>query len=219
MVLLPKICVPIVHESQVLTTVEPIIDFYEVRIDLIGKNWRNVIKDLKKPWIACNRRVEDGGKWAGNEDKRIKELFNALDMGAPLVDIELGTPAVDKIVKEVKGLASIIISYHNLEKTPPLEKLQQIVTNQLAAGADICKVVTTARSTYDNTIVLKLIKHFPEARIIAFAMGINGQISRLLCPLVGGYFTWASSEQGNESASGQIPAEELRHFYRMMGDQ
>lgn len=215
----PRICVPIVSASQVIDSVEPLADFFEVRIDLIGKGWRRIAVNLKKPWIACNRRLEEGGRWSGNEAKRIKELIDALDIGAYFIDIELGTPAIEQITKEVKGRAEIIVSYHNLEETPPLDRLRQIIINQLAAGADICKVVTTARSLKDNIEVLKLINVFPEVKIISFAMGPAGQISRIMCPLAGGYLTWASSEEGRESAAGQLSVRELRELYRMMGER
>ncbi len=215
----PRICVPIVSASQVIDSVEPLADFFEVRIDLIGKGWRRIAVNLKKPWIACNRRLEEGGRWSGNEAKRIKELIDALDIGAYFIDIELGTPAIEQITKEVKGRAEIIVSYHNLEETPPLDRLRQIIINQLAAGADICKVVTTARSLKDNIEVLKLINVFPEVKIISFAMGPAGQISRIICPLAGGYLTWASSEEGRESAAGQLSVRELRELYRMMGER
>ncbi len=213
----PRICVPVVSESQIITSVEPLVDFFEVRIDLIGKDWRKLVSQLKKPWIACNRRVEEGGVWQDSEEKRIKELLSALDLGANLIDLELGTSAVDKIVKEVKGRASVIVSYHNLRETPPVDRLRQIVANQKAVGADICKVVTTARTIKDNAEILEFIGLFPDTKLICFAMGMAGQISRVLSPLVGGYLTWASAEEGRESASGQIAAGDLRRMYRMLG--
>ena len=70
MVAPPRICVPIISESQVISTVEPLADLFEVRIDRIGKGWRNVVRQLKKPWLACNRRPEEGGSWAESEEKQ-----------------------------------------------------------------------------------------------------------------------------------------------------
>jgi 3-dehydroquinate dehydratase-1 len=212
----PKICVPIVSDSQTISSIEPLVDFYEVRIDLIGKDWRKVIPQLKKPWIACNRRVEEGGQWQENENKRLKELLSALEIGAGFIDIELGTPDIGKVVQEVKGHAELIVSSHYFTDTPPIDRLHQVVLNELEAGADICKVVTTARDLKDNAVVLELIRIFPGVKIIAFAMGVAGQISRLLSPLAGGYFTWASSEEGRESAGGQMPVEYIRKIYRML---
>jgi len=47
-------------------------------------------------------------------------------------------------------------------------------------------------------------------------MGPLGFASRVLCPLVGGDFTYASTEKGKESASGQITVRELRTLYETM---
>ncbi len=213
----PVICVPIiVDDPAAIKKAEPLADFFEVRIDLIGKNWREVPMQLKKPWLACNRRAEEGGKWKGNEADRIKELLSAIGLGASVIDIELSTPGLAKVVKEIKGKAECLISYHNNKETP-VEKLREIVRQQLDAGADICKVVTTARAFADNLAVLQLIKEFPGIKVVAFAMGAEGQISRVLCPLVGGCFTYASMAEGKESAAGQMAIGELRQIYRMLG--
>jgi 3-dehydroquinate dehydratase I len=212
----PRICIPIVNLSQAIAPLELFADFFEVRIDLIGPKWRDVIPALDKPWIACNRRLQEGGKWTGTEEKRIQELLSALDLGASLIDVELGAPGVEKIVKEIKGRAQVIVSYHNLQETPSVDRLRQMVINELAAGADICKVVTTAHNLKDNVAVLELVAAFPEVKIISFAMGAAGQVSRVLSPLVGGYLTWASAADGSESAPGQITAEDATKIYRML---
>ena len=94
--------------------------------------------------------------------------------------------------------------------------MKQIIINQLAAGADICKVVTTAHSFKDNLAILQLITDFQNVQIVAFAMGTAGQISRVLCPLAGGCFTYASVEEGKESAEGQVTVGELRRIYGIL---
>ena len=213
----PRICVSIVDDDlTAVEKVEPLVDFFEVRIDLIGLGWWDVASHLKKPWIACNRRLEEGGKWKGTEPGRIKELLSALELGASIIDIELGAPGLGNIVKEIKGKAECLVSYHNTKVTPNLKELKVILKREMDASADICKVVTTARTFADNSTVLQLIKDFPPAKIVAFAMGEAGQISRILCPLIGGYFTYASIAPGRESAEGQITADELRKIYGMM---
>jgi 3-dehydroquinate dehydratase-1 len=47
-------------------------------------------------------------------------------------------------------------------------------------------------------------------------MGEQGQVSRILCPLAGGYFTYASIESGRESADGQLTVKEMREIYRLL---
>ncbi len=214
---LPRICAAVVNSDiGALEKIEPLVDLFEVRIDLIGKRWREVAARLKKPWIACNRRPEEGGEWEGTETARIKELYRAVELGADIIDIELATRDVARIVDEIKGTAECMVSYHDIKKTPSLDRLRQVVINQLAAGAGICKVITTARKFTDNLAVLQLIAEFTETNIISFAMGAAGQLSRVLCPLVGGYLTYASVVEGRESAVGQITAAGLREIYRML---
>jgi 3-dehydroquinate dehydratase-1 len=213
----PRICVSIVNSDvEAVKKVEPLADLFEVRIDLIGDGWREITGYLKKPWIACNRRAEEGGSWRGIESKRIEELISAVGLGAGIVDIELSTPEVEKVVREIKGRAECLLSYHDLKETPPGEKMREIIGNQMAAGADICKLITTARSFADNTATLQLIADFPAIRVVSFAMGPLGQTSRVLCPLAGGYFTYASAEEGGESAPGQITVDELREIYEVL---
>jgi len=213
----PKICAAIVNDDlDAIDGVMPLVDLFEVRIDLIGKGWCKVAAYLKKPWIACNRRADEGGKWAGRELTRLKELRDALDLGANIIDIELATPSLAEFVNEVKDRAECLISYHNLKETPPLDRLRQIIINQLAAGAHICKVVTTARNFTDNLAVLQLITDFSSANVVSFAMGSAGQLSRILCPLAGGYFTYASIKAGKESAKGQVSVINLKEIYRML---
>jgi 3-dehydroquinate dehydratase type I len=94
--------------------------------------------------------------------------------------------------------------------------MRELIQKQLEAGADICKVVTTAQKFEDNLAVLQLIADFPKARVVAFAMGPLGFTSRIMCPLVGGDFIYASIETGKEAAPGQIAVGDLRKIYTMV---
>lgn len=196
--------------------IESFIDLYEVRIDLIGDGWQHLVKHLKRPWIACNRLADEGGRWEKSEASRIEELLKAAELGADIVDIELRTENLGEVVKLIKKKTKCLVSSHELKGTPSLGEMKEIVHRQLEAGADVCKVVTTAHRFEDNLTVLQLINEFPKSKIVSFAMGPLGYVSRILCPLVGGYFTYASIEEGKESASGQITVRDLRKIYEMV---
>ncbi len=215
---IPRICAVIVDtDLKPVKEVEPMIDLFEVRIDIIGDGWQEVVKQIKKPWIATNRTIDEGGKWEGNEARRIERLLQAIELGAAMVDVEFRTKNLTNIVPLVKKRGvKCILSFHDVVKTPPLGELKAIVTKQAKAGADICKVVTTAREFEDNLVVLQLISDFSENRMVAFAMGQMGQVSRVLSPLVGADFTYASIQKGKESAPGQITVKELKKIYEMM---
>ena len=212
-----KICASItVNNPEAVKQVEPLVDLFEVRIDLIGDGWQELTRQLTIPWIACSRCADEGGHWQGNEARRIESLLQAIELGADIVDVELGTRNLDKIVQLVKKRADCLLSFHDLGKTPPLYEMRDIVKRQREAGADICKVVTTAQAFEDNLTVLNLITELPGVRLISFAMGQVGQISRVLSPLVGADFTYASIEKGKESALGQITITEMTKIYEMI---
>lgn len=213
----PKICATITStDLNAIKAVEPLVDLFEVRIDMIGNGWTDIARRLKKPWIACNRMVEEGGKWNGNEARRIEQLLQATELGAKIIDVEYNAKNVDNIIQFIKKRTTCLLSFHDFQKTPPFDTLKQIVQKEQSLGADICKVVTTANSFEDNLTILKLITEFPKARIVAFAMGINGMPSRILAPLVGADFTYGAIERGKESAPGQMPVTELINIYEMV---
>ena len=214
----PRICAAIVeNKPEAVRRVESRVDLYEVRIDLVGDGWQELVEHLRKPWIACNRIAEEGGKWSGSEGRRIEQLMLAVQLGAAYVDIELRSNSLAKIVQAVKRRTKCLISYHNLRETPPIEELKQIVEKQIQAGADVCKVVTTAADFSDNLEVIRLIAEFPGLKLVSFAMGPLGCTSRVLCPMAGGDFTYASIEKGKESAPGQITVNELAQIYQIAG--
>ena len=213
----PRICAVIVdNDLEAIREVKPLVDLFEVRIDLIGDGWQELAGQLNQPWIACNRSPDEGGSWGESEERRIEELLKALELGADIVDLELSTGNPEKVIPVIKKRARCLLSFHDLEKTPPLNTMREMVQSQLEAGADICKVITTASSFEDNLTVLQLITEFSELTIVSFAMGPLGFISRVLCPLTGGYFTYASIEEGRESASGQITVKGLVKLYGMV---
>jgi|TARA_B100001971_G_C18260260_1_gene586113 3-dehydroquinate dehydratase type I len=215
----PKICAVITDNNiAAVKEVEPLVEYFEVRIDLVGNSWQEVVKKLNKPWIACNRTTQEGGNWQQSEARRKEELLKAIRLGADMVDIELETKNLERVVSLIKKEAKCILSFHELKKTPSLGKLKEIVKAQLAAGADICKVVTTAQKSEDNLTILKLITEFPGIRIVAFAMGPLGLPSRILCPLVGGNFSYAAIKKSRESAPGQLTVSELKMLYEMVSE-
>jgi 3-dehydroquinate dehydratase type I len=213
----PRICAVIVNNDlEAVRAVEPFVDLFEVRIDLIGDGWQELVKQFKKPWIGCNRRADEGGRGEGDEAGRVDKLLKAIELGADIIDLELRTRNLKQAMGLIKKRAKCLLSFHELRGTPPLDDMKGIVQRQLEAGADVCKIVTTAQRFEDNLTILQLISEFSKTRIVALAMGPLGLASRVLCPLVGGDFTYASIEPGKESASGQITVREMRRLYEMV---
>jgi 3-dehydroquinate dehydratase-1 len=214
----PRICgVVTARDADAIRNVTPLVDLFELRLDLVGPDWPDAARLLEKPWIATNRVQSEGGKWAGRETQRIAELLRAVGYGAGTVDIELATPDISLIVAQIKDSAECLVSYHNMSETPPLDMLVEIVNGELAVGADICKVATRANNIPDNTVVMNLIARFSKARIIALAMGECGRLSRVRGPLLGCEFAYAAISKGSESAQGQPSVLELISRYKELG--
>jgi 3-dehydroquinate dehydratase len=47
-------------------------------------------------------------------------------------------------------------------------------------------------------------------------MGKLGRVSRLLSPLYGSYFTFASLKKGSETANGQFSLQEMKSTYKIL---
>ena len=213
----PRICATIVDDDiDIVRQVEPLVDLFEVRIDLIGDRWQAVAAQINKPWIACNRMAEEGGRWDESEARRVERLLLAAEMGASIVDIELRSKNIENLVPAIKKRSGCLVSSHDLEKTPEIDEIRSIITRQHQVGADICKVVTMARSVDDNWTLLQAISEFRNVQVVSFAMGPLGTLSRILSPLTGGYFTYASMKSGKESAPGQVTVKDLTKLYEMV---
>jgi len=222
-----RICVSVIPETvaEALNLVERAedqrADLIEVRLDSLRKH--SGLADIagcgRVPMIATNRSAECHGKFRGSETERKQILLNAAENGFEYVDVELSTSKLGSIVSDVHGMGvKSIVSSHDFNKTPSLPEIEEILRKEIASGADICKVVTTAKSVKDNLTVLNFLsKASKSAKTVCFSMGKLGKISRLLSPLFGGFFTFASLEKGEETASGQLTIQEMRAAYEALG--
>lgn len=215
----PEICASITSADSVASAiaVRDYVSLYEVRIDLVGPSWREVASDLPRPWIACNRIPSEGGAASESEAERTAILREALELGASIIDIELCADGLGDVMSWAKGKVPVLVSYHDLTGTPGADALDDIVERQCASGADINKVVTTARAPSDNLTTLQLIRRHHDMSIVSFAMGPQGLMSRVLAPLAGARFTYASLAEGREAAPGQLTVGDLRAMYETLG--
>lgn len=203
-----------VAESAEADLLELRLDYLRSRVDL-----SDIVNSTRLPMILTVRRREEGGKFRGNEKTRIQTLLNAADIGFKYVDIELSTKDLAQVIGRLKKTGvNLIISFHNLTCTPNIAEMNRIVERELQAGADVCKLVTLAKAPDDNLACLNLLSNMcRRTKIVCFAAGKLGIISRMLSPLFGAHFTFASVVKGRESAPGQLTVGEMRQLYRLLG--
>jgi 3-dehydroquinate dehydratase type I len=222
--LTPRICVSILPKTvpEALLLIEKAedahADFIEIRLDRLEdclENHRG-LADLaahgKTPKIATD-------KASRTETEHQQLLLAAAKSGFEYVDAELSTPKIKALVKELKALgAKPIVSFHKFDGSLRISGLNSVLEREIASGAEVCKIVTTAEQIDDNLTALNFTSTAStKAKVVCFCMGELGKVSRLLSPLFGGFFTFASLERGNETASGQLTIQEMKVAYKLLG--
>ena len=222
-----RICVSILPKTtaEALKLIEKAeeekADLIEVRLDRLDKpyNLADLASHGKTPKISTNKPISFRGGFSGAETQQRQILLDAAKNGFEYVDADLSTSNLkDFIIQASEYGAKAIVSFHDFEGAPKPAELNEVLEREIAAGADVCKIVTTAQQVEDNLTVLNFVASaHSRAKIVCFAMGVHGKVSRLLSPLFGGFFTFASLEQGRETAPGQITIREMRHAYELLG--
>ncbi len=142
-----------------------------------------------------------------------RKLCRAIEAGARYVDVEIEAPKY--MSKRVRACARengtvFIRSYHDFEGTDSVEALKAIVEKCFYHGADIVKIVTTARSGTDAERVMSLYGEFGRGKLIAFCMGEAGVQSRMDCLAEGAPYTYAALDGADPAAPGQRTAAAMR---------
>ena len=166
------------------------------------------------PLVATARLPSHGGRWAGGEGERQRLLLSAAKAGFDYVDVEVDSNQIETLVEKLHASrARVVVSRHLLDRTPSLEEILEMHGVAKEAGADVVKIVGTASCPADNLPCLSYLAQKPGN--VSFAMGAHGVPSRVLSPLMGGAWTYASA--GEVVAPGQMTLESLREAYRLMG--
>jgi 3-dehydroquinate dehydratase-1 len=200
---------------------EATTDLIEVRLDWLKSI--NGLADLashgKTPKIATNRLTNCRGKFTGTETEQKQILLNAAKSGFEYVDIELSASNLREFTTEISEYgAKLIVSFHDFAHSLELAELNTVLEKEIACGADVCKIVTTARRIEDNLTLLNFTSvACKRANVVCFAMGDLGKVSRLLSPLFGCVFTFAALERGSETAPGQMTVQEMKNAYELLG--
>ena len=220
----PRICVVIQavtteHAVNRLRSVEPAApDLIEIRLDYARDKidlW-DIRSSTGAPLIATCRANWQRGCSIAFERERVGFILKACEAGFQYADIEFSTPNLTKLAQEIHDLGSdLIVSHHDCQGTPGEDAMEEVLSLSLAVGGDVCKVVGTANTYEENLAYLDFVRRNPGT--VSFGMGLRGVPSRLISPLVGGAFTYASAVKGEESAPGQLTLEEMRGIYALMG--
>ena len=172
-------------------------DLVELRLDLLDFD-ADLVKEYfrqTKGWdsIATFRlpEEEDEDFFAEDLSEAVQLLTTAIMAGAAYVDIGDDYPDKERdwlITLALNYHCGIIISHHNYYGVQPVSELKAVAARCFALGADLVKIATTARHPDEAASVLALYDYYPPEKLVAFAMGTYGRLSRVQavekgCPL------------------------------------
>ena len=205
----------------------PAAAIIELRIDLIADlDLTALLRAKSRPVIITNRRREEGGGFTGTEEQRLDLLCRAAGSGADYLDLEAATDErlAQRLFTAVTAAGKsgirprVIISCHDFRATPGVRSLRQFWRTCREKGGDIVKVATFARHPADNLRIMSLIPYSRRRgqEIIAFAMGEQGRISRIMSLVLGAHLTYATAVRGRETAPGQLTCGELQKVLALL---
>ena len=229
---LPVVCAPLVGatrdalvaEASAVAAKRP--DVVEWRVDFYqpiasvpevleaGRALRSILGET--PLLFTRRSTKEGGRPIPIAEPQVLELYDAVCASGcvDLVDYELSNAQEDvRRVRESarRGGVKLVLSYHDFERTAPVDVLRRKFVEMEQAGADVAKVAVMPRSLDD---VLALLTATLEADrlvgipLITMSMGPYGSLTRMCGWMFGSTLTFAVGL--GSSAPGQVPIDELR---------
>jgi 3-dehydroquinate dehydratase/shikimate dehydrogenase len=165
------------------------LDFFE---DLSGLEEFRGLSLL--PLIFTLRSKAHGGLCDLALEERLALISYLASYSPTYLDIELDVPdAFLSKLKEAFPLIKIILSYHNFSETP--ENLEEIYLLMQKKLAFFYKIAVMAKSSLDAFRLILWAKEKKEKNLIPISMGPCGHISRILGPVIGTPFMYASLEE------------------------
>jgi 3-dehydroquinate dehydratase I len=198
-------------------------DYVEIRFDFLNLSdmdqAMSIANIINKKAVYTLRAPDEGGQFKGNISERIAWLKKLSASKPMLLDVELHTIKYSTYLADYlkEQNISLLISWHDFEKTPPDAELKKVLYEMRTYSQNI-KMVTTAQTTVDSLRLLDLYENAFGLNLIAFAMGDAGVISRVLCVIIGNApFTYASLEKA--ISPGQLTIKQMRKLYDRINDQ
>lgn len=234
------ICTTIINKDLqgVLAALE-VCEMAEIRLDSCDLSMKDIDEVFSSdvPLVATCRIAEVMAKDPSLQDPSMSQqsrelkamqiaermLVRAIEAGARYVDVEIEVQK--QMSKRVRNAAHengtvFIRSYHDFEGTASVEELHSMVEKCRYHGADMVKLVTTARSQEDVDRVMSLygwcateasngVEALADGGLVAFCMGEAGRLSRIDCLKYGAPFTYGALNAEESAAPGQMPAADM----------
>ena len=217
-----KICISICANTaselfEKISRAEELADVIEVRFDCLGHGELDTALDglpkISKQYLITLRPSDQGGRRALPLSNRImfwKRAVNALSVHDFLADHE-----ADLDFPFGFHSSRVIRSHHFFGESA--EDLRTTYFELADINDEIVKIAVDCSHITDTIKVWKLLDSAEKngGGVIPIAMGEPGKWTRILGPAFGAYLTYAALDAGDETAPGQISAEDLAEVFRV----
>ena len=234
------ICVPIVGPmiedilSQIQEAVQAKVDLIELRPDMWMKGSHiseeeyiptivNLVEEVhsrykKMPILFTWRTLAEGGETSLSNENYCNLLQAIVGQNlVDAVDVELFayTDTIGQIIKQAHHQnIQTVMSYHNFQSTPKLERLHGYAERMISAGASAIKFALMPTTSGDVLSVLQFTKElterYPQLPRITMSMGQLGQMTRTCGNVFGNCLTFGTL--GQASAPGQVDVNLLQQL-------
>lgn len=218
------ICVPVCAKTcaeleQLSERAANAADLIEIRLDclleeeLVDAQERilELVRRTPVPVILTLRPAEQGGHRQLSIEQR-RQYWQGTKLPAnAFFDIEKDLC----VAGQVPDWSQVICSHHDFAGVP--ENIEQLYDQMAETPARILKIAIFANDTVDCLPVFRLLRRASDEgrELIALAMGDAGVCTRVLGPSHGSFLTYGSSEEGTNTAPGQLTVERMKSVYRI----
>ncbi|MEZ0323338.1 MAG: type I 3-dehydroquinate dehydratase [Hydrogenothermaceae bacterium] len=201
------------------------VNVIEIRVDQFSNLDTDYVKEVVKKvrnydfgiLITVRSKAEGGGRDIPDLE-RVKIFENVVEM-ADILDVEFSSESIrEEIINLAKCNGKLsLVSYHDFEKTPNVEFIQNYIDVVKSIGGDIVKFAFKVNSFEDVANIMCITHKNRDRNIVAIAMGDVGKISRVAGFIFGSIITYTYI--GESFAPGQIEIGKLKDelkFYKII---
>ncbi|MFZ1699681.1 MAG: shikimate dehydrogenase [Pyrinomonadaceae bacterium] len=210
-----SVCAPTAAETiDKLRRAAEFADVIEVRFDCLARNQLNDLRSqisnlrLDVPLLATYRSPDQGGHGNATSDER-EDFWRSGSDGFFAGDFE------ENIFHSSLGWQNRIVSLHHFACVP--SDIAGCYDRLMATEAEIIKIAVASEDIVDAIPIWNLLERSREQgrHIIPIAMGEAGKWTRILGLAYGAFLTYASLDEGAQTADGQMTARDLIDVYRV----
>lgn len=180
----------------------PVHQLVEFRLDLMKLNYTEIEKLIKE----FSDKIILTPKHKIFEKETLELIGKSINYGVKYIDFDYqsinSVPEISDFKAKLSG--HLIISYHNFIETPSNEQLNFLIKDIELQKPEIIKICCKVNNINDIIRLLKLYNDYPQLGLIAFDLGENASLTRVLAKLKGAPFIYASIDEENKTEPSQI---------------